>query len=108
VLIRVKQENEQSNFTDWSALFGPTGYRHLGFLAKCLAGQQIGKRVTPSFGKCHHDTDWGVNYDREFQTVTIRVNQIGGSKNLPVDKLNEEAIEAGLIKNPLKISGVNA
>lgn len=104
VLIRVKQENEQSNFTDWSALFGPTGYRHLGFLAKCLAGEQIGKRVTPSFGKCHSGTDWGVNYDREFQTVTIRVNQISSVKNLPVDKLNEAAIEEGLIQQPLKIS----
>lgn len=102
VLIRVKQENEYSNFTEWSALFSPSGYRHLGFLAKCLAGEQIGKKVTDSFGKCHRGKGWGVEYDKDNQQVTINVNQMGSS--LPVDKLNEEAIEAGLIQQPLKIS----
>ncbi|NBT36411.1 MAG: hypothetical protein EBT03_12910 [Betaproteobacteria bacterium] len=105
VLIRVKRENEQSNFTDWSALFGPTGYRHLGFLAKCMAADQEGLKVTPSFGQCIRGKDWGVTYDRDNQQVTINVNQI--SNENPVPKLNESAIEEGLIPRALKVSGAS-
>ena len=104
VLIRVKRENEQSNFTDWSALFGPTGYRHLGFLAKCMAGHQEGLRVTNSFGQCIRDKSWGVTYDRENQQVTINVNQIAHDRN-PIPILNADAIEEGLIPRDLKVSG---
>lgn len=105
VLIRVKRENEQSNFTDWSALFGPTGYRHLGFLAKCMAGDQEGLKVTPSFGHCVSGKGWGLTYDRDNQQVTINVNQMARSGDKPIPKLNDSAIEEGLIPRPLKVSG---
>lgn len=107
IFLRVKQENEQSNFTEWSALFAPAGYRHLGFLAKCLAGEKIGKTVTDSFGSTMGGKDWGVSYDRENQLVTINVNQRAGEDLLPIDKLNKTAIEEGLIREPIKVTGLN-
>jgi len=108
VLIRVKQENEQSNFTDWSALFGPTGYRQLGFLAKCLAGQKIGRKVTHSFGHTVGGKDWGVKYDRDTATVQVFVNQRAGNDRLPVDKLNDDAIKEGLIPQPIRVTGAQS
>lgn len=106
VLIRVKQENQQSNFTDWSALFGPTGYRHLGFLAKAIAAHQSGEKLTDSFGGCVSGKDWGVTYDRENQNVIINVDQITGKRVLPAQRLNDDAIKEGLIPSPIKITGV--
>lgn len=108
VYLRVKEENQQSNFTEWSALFGPTGYRHLGFLAKALAAEKEGETVTESFGLTMSGKSWHVAYDRENQNVTINVNQRAGDDFLPVDALNETAIEAGLIRQEIKVTGVNA
>jgi hypothetical protein len=106
VLVRVKQENEQSNFTDWSALFGPTGYRHLGFLAKALAARKCKSVITSSFGGCVWDKAWGVTYDRDNQNVMINVDQINSVSSLPVDKLNADAIKEGLIPEAIKIDGM--
>jgi hypothetical protein len=38
--------------------------------------------------------------------VTINVNQRSGDEFLPIDKLNDSAIEQGLIKSPIKVTGV--
>ena len=107
VFLRVKQENEQSNFTEWSALFGPTGFRQLGFLALCLAGVNNGGRVDGCFGTTIGGKDWGVTYDREVQQVTINVNQRAGDELLPIEKLNDAALDCGLVRQPLKVTGLN-
>lgn len=98
VLIRVKRPNEVSDFTEWSALFSPTGYRQLGFTAKCVAGDKIGQRVQPSFGMTIGGKTWGVDYDVETATAMITVNQRAGkSDRFPHEKLTKEAREAGLL-----------
>lgn len=107
VFLRVKQENEQSNFTEWSALFGPTGFRQLGFLCLCLAGAKTGGRVGGGFGTTVGGKDWGVTYDREVQQVTINVNQRAGDEFFPIEKLNESALDCGLVRQPLKVTGLN-
>lgn len=98
ILIRVKRQNEVSDFTEWSALFSPTGYRHLGFTAIAVAGDKVGKRIQSYFGQTVTGKSWGVDYDREDQTVMITVNQRAGGKDaFPVDRLNTQAAKAGLI-----------
>jgi hypothetical protein len=96
VLIRVKRENEVSNFTEWSALFSPSGYRHLGFLAKCIAGDKIKKQATGSLGTCITG-DWDVKYDNERSTTLITCNQMGGSNDGAKKKLMKAAIREGLL-----------
>lgn len=101
VLIRVKRQNEVSDFTEWSALFAPTGYRHLGFTAHAVAGDKIDRVVAPYFGLTIGGKTWGVDYDREDQTVMITVNQrAGGRDAFPIDRLNEQAMAQGLIPRP--------
>ena len=98
VLIRVKRPNEVSDFTEWSALFGPTGYRQLGFTAKCVAGDKIGKQAVSNLGTTIGGKSWGVVYDPEDALVMVTANQrAGGSEAFPKDKLNAEATAAGLL-----------
>lgn len=104
VLIRVKQENELSNFTDWSALFAPSGYRHLGFLAKNMAAEKEGKTLTGTHGLTIGGQDWGLTYDRENQLVQVGVNQRSGNTYFPGERLNEDALKEGLIPSPITIA----
>jgi hypothetical protein len=98
VLVRVKRPNEVSDFTEWSSLFGPTGYRHLGFTAKCVAGDKIGKRANGSLGMTLGDKSWGVEYDKDEALVMITCNQrAGGSERLPKEHMNKQARECGLL-----------
>lgn len=98
ILIRVKRQNEVSDFTEWSALFAPTGYRHLGFTAIAVAGDKVDRRINAFFGQTVTGKSWGVDYDRDDQTVMITVNQrAGGKDRFPIDKLNRQAAKAGLI-----------
>lgn len=98
ILMRVKRQNEVSDFTEWSALFSPTGYRHLGFTAIGVAGDKVRKRVQGYLGQTVTGKSWGVDYDREDQTVMITVNQrAGGNDAFPIDRLNKQATKAGLI-----------
>lgn len=101
VLMRVKRENEVSDFTEWSALFAPTGYRHIGFCAKMVAGDKIGKQCSSGLGTTLGGKDWGIVYDRERGIVMVNVNQrasraFGGTMNA-TEALTKTAREAGLI-----------
>lgn len=97
LLIRVKRENEVSNFTEWSALFSPSGYRHLGFVAKCIGGDKINKQAVSSLGTCVMGSGWDVQYDQERSTCMIRCNQVSGSNANPKDQLTKAAIKAGVL-----------
>lgn len=98
VLIRVKRPNELSDFTEWSSLFGPTGYRQLGFTAKCVAGDKIGKKAVSTLGCTIGGKTWGVVYDKDEALVQITCNQrAGGREKLPTAAMNEQARKAGLL-----------
>lgn len=104
VLVRVKRQNEVSDFTEWSALFAPTGYRHLGFCAKMVAGDKIKKRCSSGLGMTLGGQGWNLEYDPEDSILKIRVDQRGagqyGGNTFPKDTLNAKAVELGLIPDP--------
>jgi hypothetical protein len=106
VLTRVKRENEVSDFTEWSALFSPTGYRHLGFMAKLVAGNRAGYTCNSSLGTTLGGFTWGLDYDKEESILKIRVDQRGhhnyGGDPFPVEKLNKQAVDLGLIPEAVK------
>lgn len=113
VLMRVKRENEVSDFTEWSALFGPTGYRQLGFLAKARGGDKIGKPTNGSFGTTLSGRNWGLEYDKESSTVKITVAQRGGygyreGSTFPHQDLTEKAIKAGLLPEGARSAEITA
>jgi hypothetical protein len=102
ILVRVKRQNEVSDFSEWSALFSPGGFRHLGFTAICVACDKKHKQATYSLGNTISGKTWGLEYDRDDQTVRITVNQQawGGKEVVPVQKLNKEAVNIGLLPDP--------
>lgn len=95
VYIRVKRSGERADFTEWSSIFGPTGYRHLIFTAKCVAGEKLGVRTDDTLGTTLRDSKWGVEYDRAKQEVLITVHQRNGK--LATENLTQQAKDAGLI-----------
>jgi hypothetical protein len=102
VLMRVKRENEVADFTNWSVLFSPTGYRHVGFCAKLVAGDKLGLKASESLGwTLASEKGWHLDYDKENSILRIRVDQRGaerfGGDPFPREKLNKQAAEIGLI-----------
>lgn len=98
VLVRVKRANEVSDFTEWSAIFSPAGYRTIGFSAKCVAGDRIGKTAKHDLGTTVGGKTWNLIYEPEESLVMITVNQrASGSESFPAERLTKLAQEAGLI-----------
>lgn len=103
-LLRVKNANEVSDFTEWSILFSPAGFRQVMFTAMCVAGDKIGKRVNGSYGNVIGGRTWDLKYDPEESVVRITANPLaGGHEAIPFEALTKKAIEAKLIPDPEKI-----
>jgi hypothetical protein len=98
VEMTVKRPGEMSDFTEWSAIFAPTGLRHLFFTAFGVAAESVGKQQT-SFMCMTLDrkaSDWGVSYDPDTNHLHITVNQRDGGK-FPAERMNEMLAQSGLI-----------
>lgn len=69
-LIRVKRENEASDFAEWSALFSPGGFRHLMFLAMILAADDSGQDIEWHLG-IPFGLDWSISLEEQTRTLTL-------------------------------------
>ena len=108
VLIRVKRENEVSDFTEWSGIFSPAGYRHVGFCAKLVAGDKVGTQAESSLGYTHAG-QWDLDYDKTNSILKIHCNQQGhgmyGGNAFPTESLNKKAQQIGLLPEDMKLEG---
>lgn len=93
VYVRVKRSGQRADFTEWSGVFGPTGYRHLIFTAKCVAADKLGLRATSSLGGCIRSA-YGITYDRAAGEIEITCSQNG---SFDADSFRQQAKDAGLI-----------
>lgn len=96
--VKVKEFGMQSDFTGWSVLFSPGGYRHLGFTAYGIANDLIGADdMTGGISRCP-ETSYGVQYDRELSLVTITSGMRGtrGGK-FDSEMMQGMAIRAGIL-----------
>jgi hypothetical protein len=109
VLIRVKRENEVSDFTEWSGIFSPAGYRHVGFCAKLVAGDKVGSLAEGSLGTTIGGRTWGLDYDKDNSILKIHCDQRGsrmyGGDSFPTEALNRKAQEIGLLPKEAKLEG---
>jgi hypothetical protein len=100
VLIRVKRENEVSDFTEWSGIFSPAGYRHIGFCGKLVAGDKVGSLCSTGLGYTHPG-GWDLEYDKDNSILKIHCDQQGhglyGGNAFPTERLNKKAVEIGLL-----------
>lgn len=91
--VQVKRPNELSDFSSWSALFSPTGWRHLYFMAIVLTAERLGRHARHTLGVGLH-REWAIRQDGS--EITIEADY-GGSKG-GVEILNTQARELGLIQ----------
>lgn len=77
VAIRVKESGEASDFSNWSPMFSPGGFRHLTFLAFIQACDTHGKIVQPGLGHVAQSNAWSVSYDESEQVLTVTNNNDG-------------------------------
>lgn len=67
--VKVKRANEASDFTSWSSLFSPGGFRHLGFLSIIKAGDHFSGRIRNTLGRGISLGSWDVLWNTESRTL---------------------------------------
>jgi hypothetical protein len=63
ISIRVKKAGEAADFSSWSSMFSPGGYRMLGFMSIIQAADYFGGTVTNGLGSAVSLDKWTVAYD---------------------------------------------
>lgn len=98
-MLKVKHFGEKSNFTEWSALFSPGGFRMLGFLAIPLAVDKVpGKHVcSSSLGRAIGGREWKLDYDEQQSRLRVLANQHSDTQQFPGEKLTAQAFEIGVM-----------
>jgi len=87
LLIRVKKENEASDFLNWSAMFSPGGFRMLGFAAMALAGDKRGWQLRSDLGRAVSQGSWGVAWNEESRKLEIQANH--SARSFPADVMTD-------------------
>lgn len=81
VVIRVKESGVASNFSSWSPMFSPGGYRHLTFMAIMQSADRVGKRYGFGLGSPKGCDDWDITYDKS--TNVLQVSNSNSSADFP-------------------------
>jgi hypothetical protein len=71
-LVRVKREGERTDYSSWSPMLSPAGYRGFGFLAEMLGAQSGGYYTDRSMGHgVNKNTPWSVSYDPDRRAIVV-------------------------------------
>jgi len=87
-LIRVKKENEATDFLSWSAMLSPASLRGLGFIAQTLHADSRNRDVSPGQGGRIDKTGWHTEFQPDSRTLTVTCD---GNSNIgfPETKMTE-------------------
>lgn len=64
-IVRVKKENEATDFQSFSAMLSPAALRTFGFTALVLQSEQSGLPITYGIGHGHNGTEWKIAWNPE-------------------------------------------
>jgi hypothetical protein len=92
VELRVKNHGERSDYTEWSSIFSPIGYRIIMFTAIIRACEEAGARANSGLGGPFSSSP-GVDYDKETRTLSITA----GNQRFNKDRMDALLKETGLI-----------
>jgi len=71
-IVRVKKENEASDFLSWSAMLSPAALRNFGFCLGVLHCENRGERCSSSFGRgVPERRNWKCRYDADRRVIVI-------------------------------------
>jgi hypothetical protein len=70
-VIRVKKENEQTDFTSLSPMLSPACYRSFLFAAIVMHGESKGYRVSSGIARPQARHEWKVEFDEEKRRISL-------------------------------------
>lgn len=88
-LIRVRKPGEAADFSNWSAMFSPGGYRMLGIMSTGIQIDKQGGQVTHGYGYPMDYGSWDVAYD-EARNVIVIGNDNGGFGEFPEMEMTDK------------------
>lgn len=76
-LIKVKKENEATDFASWSAMLSPASLRAYGFCAMVLHADSENSQASSSLGSCNVPglDDWDIRWNPARQVIEIIAKQ---------------------------------
>jgi len=87
VRVNVKREQEASDFSRWSVMFSPGGFRGLMFLAKVIGADECGAVINSSFGR-PIGSGWDLQFDPEARKLRVMCNRV--PKDFPASEMTEK------------------
>lgn len=88
----VKDENEAMDWTQWSAILSPGGYRILIFLSLVTGGDEMGHNVAEGLGHNAERESWGVEFDTEKRK--LRITTPSSAREFPEALMTQKLREA--------------
>jgi hypothetical protein len=90
-IVRVKKENEATDFRSFSAMLSPAALRSFGFVSLILHADQRGQDASPTLGRGNRNsTEWAIDWNQERRVLEFRCPYVG-AYSFP-----EEAMQAKL------------
>lgn len=82
-IVRVKKENEATDFLSWSAMLSPASLRSIGFALGDLHMDSLGLKTNSGWGRGMPDrVQWKCRYDSDRRVIVIENRYIGGYGSL--------------------------
>ena len=89
-IVRVKKENEASDFLSWSAMLSPAALRNFGFALGDLHCDSRGERISSTFGRgVPERRNWKCRYDSDRRVIVIE-NAYNRGGNFPADDMTRQ------------------
>jgi hypothetical protein len=97
--IRVKRENEVTDFVAISPVLSPAAFRTFLFAAMTLNSESHGVDSVSGLGRPETESRWGVYYDAEKRRI-VTTAHAHGSKHFPAEEMTRQFREA--LKDAMK------
>ena len=93
-VVRVKKENEASDFLSWSAMLSPAALRGFGFTLGDLHADYLGVPISGTFGRGVPERfEWKVKYDADRRTIVVENQYMSsgwGDIDFPETKMTDQ------------------
>lgn len=91
--IRVRKAGEAADFSNWSAMFSPGGYRMLGIMSTGLTVDSAGGSVSHGYGRPMDYGKWEVAYDEDRNVIVIgNHNDWLGNPTFPESEMTDKLV----------------
>jgi len=87
-VVRLKRENEMTDYVSWSPMLSPAALRCFGFTSMVIHADRKGRDASPSLGRGSSYRDWQLAYDKDRRV--LRVENDYSPMEFPETRLTED------------------